>query len=397
MKTILRALLSPAMRISIGLVSLMLTLVLLGELFTGYPPDRVELARRVYNDVARTLGGQVALALRNGGRTGTEVQQVLADAKAREPAILSALVIGSNGQSLGQVGEHLRGWKLGPQDPSTVENIRIALITNGLAWGEVQVVFKPPRPTTLAGWLRDSAVHWMLFLVLLGLLVFALYLRRVLRHLDPNAAVPERVRAAFDTLTEGVLVLDTDGRIMLANHAFGALHEEDPKALTGQDASKLPWLVASMPEGTVALPWVQAVHHKRAVLGVPLTLDVPGHPRRELVLNCAPITDGRGSQLRVRGCLASFSDVTELHDRTESLRVALAELGASQLEIERKNEELTILATRDALTGIFNRRSLMQQAEQRFADARANGTPMSTSMNKTTIACSLRVSRQADE
>ena len=380
MKAIVQALLSPAMRIAIGLVSLMVTLLLLGELFSGYPPDRTELARRLHGDVARSLGGQVAMALRGQGRSSSEVQHVLRDAQALEPAILSVRVVDQAGQAVGQLGEHVRGWHLGPGEASTVENVRIALMANGQPWGEVQVVFRPPRPTTLAGWLRDPAVRWMGFMVLLGLVGFALYLRRVLRHLDPNAAVPERVRAALDTLTEGVLVLDTNGRIMLANQAFSQLHDADRHALTGQDARRLQWLVDALPEGTQALPWNQAVQHKRAVLGVALKVDAPGRPRRELVLNCAPITDGRGSQMRVRGCLASFSDVTELHDRTERLRVALAELSASQEEIERQNAELTIIATRDALTGIFNRRSLMQQAGQRFVDARDNGTPISCIM-----------------
>ena len=82
----------------------------------------------------------------------------------------------------------------------------------------------------------------------------------------------------------------------------------------------------------------------------------------------------------VRGCLATFSDVTELHQRTEHLRVALDELRRTQAEVERQNEELTLLATRDALTGLFNRRSLMQQARQRFDEARTGGTVLSCIM-----------------
>ncbi len=198
----------------------------------------------------------------------------------------------------------------------------------------------------------------------------------MLRHLDPNAAVPERVRDAFDTLTECVLVLDEHGRIMLANQAFCALRGDLPEALTGTEVKRLDWLTQALPpEGPNGPAWRQVQASQQALLGIAISVQaIDG--RRELVMNCAPIIDGR----RVRGCLATFSDVTELHDRTERLRLTLQELSASQQEIERKNEELTILATRDALTGIFNRRSLMQQAQQRFAESRAHGTTLTCIM-----------------
>lgn len=381
MKVWLRKLLTPAVRIALGLVSLMVTLVLIGEVFTGYPPDREESARRYRGQIARIVGGEVVVALRAGvddlPGPHSAVQRVLKDAQQREPKLLSVRVIGAGGQPLAQVGEHARGWQLAPGDLSTANNIRVPLISNGNAWGEVQLVFEPALPTTLRGWLHDPLAQWLVFIACVGFVAFALYLRRVLRHLDPNAAVPERVRNAFDTLTEGVLVLDISGRIMLANRAFCELCNDNAQALTGVDADKLTWMLTALPPGTKSQPWHQAVQHKKAVLGVPLKLEFEGLPRRELVMNCAPIIEGAN---QVRGCLATFSDVTELHERTERLQVAMGELSASQREIERQNEELTLLATRDALTGIFNRRSLMQQAEQRFAEARAGGTPISCIM-----------------
>ena len=48
-------------------------------------------------------------------------------------------------------------------------------------------------------------------------LLFLGYLKRMLRELDPSRSVPQRVRAAYDTLTEGLLVLDRNGAIVLAN------------------------------------------------------------------------------------------------------------------------------------------------------------------------------------
>ena len=377
MKRLWRWLLSPAMRIAIGLVSLTMTLLLVGEMFTGYPSDRGELMQRYNAQVARTLGQEVAALLNTGAEDVSAVQRALATTQQREKQLRSARVLRDDGQPLAQVGNHAAHWHLGPLAVSTVDNIRVPLLMNNQAWGEVQVAFVPLTPTTLAGWLREPFVHWLAFVAGVGWLVYLLYLRRVLRHLDPNAAVPERVRAAFDTLTEGVLVLDTAGRVMLANQAFCGFQNLDRDGLVGQDAAELPWLMAALPAAQRTLaPGRRAVQSKEPVLNVPLRLGIPGHAERQLVMNCAPIADGG----RVRGCLASFADVTELQERTERLRVALDELSASQREIERQNEELTLLATRDALTGIFNRRSLMQQADQRFGEAKANHTMISCIM-----------------
>ena len=59
-----------------------------------------------------------------------------------------------------------------------------------------------------------------LVMALGGFLLYYWYMRRVLEHLDPTKAIPDRVRKALDTLTEGVIVLDTSGRIVLANETF---------------------------------------------------------------------------------------------------------------------------------------------------------------------------------
>ena len=87
---------------------------------------------------------------------------------------------------------------------------------------------------------------------------------------------------------------------------------------------------------------------------------------RQLVVNCAPITDNGA---RVRGCLVTFDDVTALHKANTALQQAMDEIWKSREEIHRKNKELEHLATRDPLTGVFNRRAFMQVVQPLFAAA----------------------------
>lgn len=58
----------------------------------------------------------------------------------------------------------------------------------------------------------------------------------------------------------------------------------------------------------------------------------------------------------------------------------LGELHQSRQQIERQNEELTRLATRDPLTGCYNRRAFFDQAEPLFAQAKAKQQPLACIM-----------------
>ena len=74
-----------------------------------------------------------------------------------------------------------------------------------------------------------------------GFLAYLIYLRRSLQYLDPAAVIPERVKAMLDTLAEGVLVLDQQERIVLANRAFTAAVGQPAADLTGVPASRFGW------------------------------------------------------------------------------------------------------------------------------------------------------------
>jgi diguanylate cyclase (GGDEF)-like protein len=94
---------------------------------------------------------------------------------------------------------------------------------------------------------------------------------------------------------------------------------------------------------------------------------------RKAKLAASPITDGRGA---VRGCLVSFTDVTELDRKNSELQGALSELESSRQKIEAQNEELKGLANIDPLTGCLNRRAFFEQAEEILKKAKEEGSPV---------------------
>jgi len=211
-------------------------------------------------------------------------------------------------------------------------------------------------------------------LALIGALAFGafyLYLRRVLEYLDPAKVVPDRVRTAFDTLAEGVMVLDEKGRVMLANNAFRNFHPDARELATGTPANALRWLVSGFHGSPDDFPWVRAMASRSALSGETVEIPRPGEdePLRAIV-GCSPIQDGQG---RLRGCLVNFSDVTILHRINDQLLVTLTELEASKDEIRRQNEALHRLATRDPMTGCLNRRAFFDAVDPLYATLLAEG------------------------
>jgi diguanylate cyclase (GGDEF)-like protein len=354
----------PATRVAFGLVSLMVSLMMLSDLFVGgFLDDRVADARRHRQLVAESVATQVVQALRSD--SDDDLRTLLASVVRRDPQLRSAAVIGGATPRV-VAGDHAHAWRLGGAEPSTIDNVRMTLLADGRRWGELQLAFAPSGPQSWREWLGQPLVAGVLLMIGLGFVAFQLYLRRAMRYLDPSAAVPERVRTAFDTLTEAVLVLDTGGRVMLANNAFSALGPDAMPIRTGTSVNDLAWLVGALPEGSSGRPWQRVLETNQPLLGLEMRLTANRERIRDVVLNCTPINDGFH---RARGCLLTMSDVTELHERTEGLRVALVELHASREEIRQKNEELTLLATRDALTGCLNRRAFLADSERVIAAA----------------------------
>ena len=111
----------------------------------------------------------------------------------------------------------------------------------GQPWGQVELRFEPLRAPGWRGHLQDPSLKLSAFLMAACSLMYLVYLRRMLRELDPSRAVPPRVRAAYDTLTEGLVVVDRHGAIVLANKSTSSMLGVDEQRLVGRSPSEFDW------------------------------------------------------------------------------------------------------------------------------------------------------------
>jgi diguanylate cyclase (GGDEF)-like protein/PAS domain S-box-containing protein len=360
---------STTLRLSLGLVSLTISLLLVSELL-GLMPDKTEAKLEVRKKVVELIAVQIASAATNNDLR--IVQTILDSAVERDESVQSAAV--RRGVVIVAVaGDHDTYWKPPSDGRSTPTHVQVPIRRAAGEWGVLELAMKPFLDVrSVASW-KDSQFALLGFIGLAGFGFYFLFLRRALKELDPSSVVPDHVKAAFDALAEGVIILDEDERIVLANKAFAALMEMPASELTGRKASALEWQAPESTQHTFWFPWQKAMSDARAQTGVPMRRTTPAGETRVYVVNGAPILDGGG---KVRGALATFDDVSDLEKKNEELEDAMTHLASSKEKVKRQNKELRFLATRDPLTGLLNRRALFERFNRLFENARKREQPL---------------------
>jgi diguanylate cyclase (GGDEF)-like protein len=357
---------NPAIRVALGLSSLVVVILLGADLAFGLLPDQSGLVRQLRERISENLAIQTA-ALMDAGDLRT-LERVYREQLVREKSMLSVAVRRQDGRIVMQAGDHAAAWVAPVKGKSSSDHIQVPLVMNNQRWGAVELSFRNAAPASVREWLRQPEV---LLIGILGagcFVAFVLYLRRVLSHLDPSTVIPDRVRSAFDVFSGGVMIVDGGGRVMLANAALRSwMGPLEAARLPGRAVENVPWFKRSLPVDRTEHPWIRCMATAAATEGEHLEFRGDADLPIRVIANCSPILDGPG---KVRGCLVTFDNVTHLDQLNDQLLTSMAELTRTKLEIEKKNEELVRLATRDPLTGCFNRRALFDRLERLFEQAR---------------------------
>ncbi|HEV3263487.1 MAG TPA: response regulator [Gemmataceae bacterium] len=323
-------------RVSFGLVSLILSILFAAHAI-GLVPDREGAILDKRKAVCESLAISCSLAAQHNDVHTIEAttQAVL----ARNPEILSAGVRRTDGKLVVEVGDHSANWQRKAGDLSTPTNMQVPVSLDDRRWGTVELRFPPLGPTGVLAVLGGPILPLLAFVMAAGFLATYLYLRTVLRHADPGRSkvIPERVRATLNTVIEGVLVLDKDQRIALANDAFARTIGQSPADLQGRKASDLPWVSTGSANAVEEYPWVRAVREVAPQIGAILGLRTKAVDRRTVSVNSMPIVGDDGT---CRGSLATFDDLTPVQSKNAQLRKMLHRLHRSRRKIRSQKEQL---------------------------------------------------------
>ncbi|HJW23818.1 MAG TPA: sensor domain-containing diguanylate cyclase [Rhodocyclaceae bacterium] len=353
---------SPVARLTLGLMGLVITMLLGVNLLFDVIPNREHAHQEVRMRFAETLAAQVAAL--TGSKDDKALGKTLQLALSHNREVLSLAVREASGYVVEQRGDHDRYWTAPEAGLGAPDHMRVPIQSAGKHWGDIEISFAPVSPPGSRPWIADPlALPLAVFFVGGGFVIYA-YLRRVLHYLDPSTAIPDRVRKAFDAFSDGVVVLSPDGHIVLANNSFRNMLSDGSRDLHGRLLADLPWIQAAKPHRPDAPPpWLTVFRDGNPVKDYPLSVPRPQGDPLEMSVGCSPIADPDG---RIRGCLLTFDDVTDIQRTNDQLRQTLMALEDSRRKIEMQNEELRLLATRDPLTGCLNRRAFFEMAGEWF-------------------------------
>lgn len=333
---------TPLVWISFGLVSLTVSVMLAGDSLIELVPNHDRQVFEYRRNLAESLGVQYsALAEREQIETVKFAMEALAK---RNPDILSLALLQESGVVVAQVGDHARVWVQPPGEESTLDFLQVPIFSGDRPWGLLQVTFRQAQANVfgLQWFLTDPWVRFLGFVSVAAFVGYLYFMKRTLRQLDPSGIIPTRVKSALDALTQGVVMIDTEDLIVLANDAFCHAVGKPVTSLIGSDLNALSWTSAASSAAVSVRPWTEAIMDRQPQEGTPLLLDFPGGEPRKFIVNTVPIMDDGST---VRGALVSFHDVTELDRANSQLKEANNELESSRVKILEKNQELEMTNT----------------------------------------------------
>lgn len=363
-------LMNPVVRLSFGL-SLFIMTLLLGLEMLGVLPDPQQAILDSRKKTCESLAIYAALAIQ--GDNFDEIQTTIDILKKRNQDILSVALRREDGAVLAITGDHASHWHDTEGEASSEQNVKVPLFTGSkgdVRWGRFEVSFAAMHPDLLNSIWARPMVKLLALTLPLAFIGFFFIMRKTLRHLDPTAVIPERVKHTLDSLVEGIILMDRNERIVLTNKAFEENFGDGKSSFIGLKASELKWQSPQTRKQAKGLPWRQAIQGGDTHKAIAMCVKDSGGKKRTFMVRGAPITDMKG---KISGALATFDDVTQVEIQNTKLQKMLVALKDSRDEVRRQNKALQRLTTQDALTKCLNRRAFYERLEDEFNRAGRNG------------------------
>ncbi len=362
------------MRISFAMV-LLTTCILLGADLLGFTPNEVKYILDSRKQVSEALAIQFTLLASD--RDTKKIQKLIRYIVKRNPEILSAGIRSTSGNLTFHSGNHKILWNGYDENKSTSTHVLVPIMKNGRLWANVELRYSELVQDSFQGFFKRPIFKMSAFVLLIGFFSYLVFMLRTLRQLDPSAVIPERVNAAFDTLSEGLVILDEKEQIVLSNKAFSEKTGRSVSSLLGIKMSELNWKHISKHQSGSKYPWAQVLESGINLVGSQLLFKKPDNKIIKFVLNISPIS---GNDQSSQGVLITLDDVTHIEERNTELQTIVKQLEETHAHVKQQNKELHYLATTDPMTGCLNRRAFSELFENLFTAARQQKLELSCIM-----------------
>lgn len=308
--------LTTKIRLTIGLIGILLLVLQAASIIRLIPSiDQERVHSRA--QLAESISVSAALLIQNDQyrMLETMVNQVV----QQSSEIKAIRITGdSNLRTISSDGSESQ-----PVSEASENHLSINLFRGSEKWGRIHFTYAPLR-AGLSPWMTQTS-RFFIFVTASTFILYLIYLGAMLTQLNPSKTVPNRVRSALDNLSEGLLVLDRKGKVVLANQVFCHLTNSDPERMLGKTPHTcFKWLTVDGKPLTEP-PWVESSATGQRVLDRMLCVDVDhgidgaGSERFAFKVNCAPVAS---ESSQGNGVLVSFENVTELENSKQAAEEA---------------------------------------------------------------------------
>ncbi len=187
-----------------------------------------------------------------------------------------------------------------------------------------------------------------------------IYAYAILRH-QLMDLIPFARSRLIENMSDGVLVLDAQGRIVDINPAMNTFWEGEPASFIGRNISD-----------SISI-WNESTEHLLTGQETRTEMRLPHIPSRYLDLRVTPLYD---DDQNLSGRLIIFRDITDRKEVEKDLLHAMDRMQTQLIEIGLLQSQLREQAIRDALTNLFNRRYLEETLERELARAAREVYPL---------------------
>jgi PAS domain S-box-containing protein len=298
--------LTTRVRLAFGMALTVLSLVF-GSQLLGILPDHnqpIMAARKLQTETLAMTGSAIA----ESGMDVRSFRKTLQNTKERVDDVQSIGFRAPDGELTLSIGDHQNLWSEPADGKSNDQYMFVPVFRGHEKIAQLEICYTPLGG--IASWFQSPSFRLGGFLFVCCCCSFYLLLKRTLQQLDPRGAVPKRVREAFDNMAEGLLIMDRQCRIMMANAKFGALVGLDADRIGGMSVSDFPWQIER------ELPWAVALRDQKVVTDKSLRISDFENELRTFSVSAAPVLGHGGSS---RGVMVTFDDITELEDHKREL------------------------------------------------------------------------------
>lgn len=319
----------PAIRISFTLTLLTICL-LLGAEFFGFTPKEQKYAAEYRKQTITFMALQ--LSIYDPVDDKEKIQRLIRHSAKSNPYILSSGIRLKSGEPVFQSNNHEELWENYNDKSVDSSYILVPIQKKGIEWGRIEFRLAPLNQFTFQPLLHNSIVKTGIFITFIGFFTYLFFIMRILRQLDPSAVVPERVNAAFDAVSEGVIIIDENEYILLSNKAFCQTIGWPSSTLLGKKISELRWKQPAPKKPDYEYPWVQVLKSGESSVGAQWAVETNLGKEIKFAINSSPI---KGEDDKAEGVLITLDDITKLEQRNNELKTTVSILKKTQTQVKK--------------------------------------------------------------